>query len=45
MHASPGPTPGPRLLTALAGAQLLVALDFSIIYVALPDIGGSLPIA
>ncbi|URZ99751.1 MFS transporter [Streptomyces lydicamycinicus] len=26
----------------MAGAQLLVALDFSIIYVALPDIGGSL---
>jgi EmrB/QacA subfamily drug resistance transporter len=42
VHASPGLTPGPRLLTALAGAQLLVALDFSIIYVALPDIGGSL---
>ncbi len=42
MHAPSGPTPGPRLLTALAGAQLLVALDFSIIYVALPDIGGSL---
>jgi len=40
--ASPVPTPGARLLTALAGAQLLVALDFSIIYVALPDIGGSL---
>jgi MFS family permease len=36
------PTAGPRLLTALAGAQLLVALDFSIIYVALPDIGESL---
>ncbi len=31
-----------RLLTALAGSQLLVALDFSIIYVALPDIGESL---
>ncbi|MGA5266801.1 MFS transporter [Streptomyces lydicamycinicus] len=42
MPASPVPTPGARLLTALAGAQLLVALDFSIIYVALPDIGGSL---
>ena len=38
----PTPTAGPRLLTALAGAQLLVALDFSIIYVALPDIGESL---
>lgn len=36
------PVAGPRLLTALAGAQLLVALDFSIIYVALPDIGASL---
>ncbi|MEU8567390.1 MFS transporter [Streptomyces pathocidini] len=36
------PTAGPRLLTALAGAQLLVALDFSVIYVALPDIGESL---
>lgn len=33
---------GARLLTALAMAQLLVALDFSIIYVALPSIGGSL---
>lgn len=33
---------GPRLLTALAGAQLLVALDFSIVYVALPNIGTSL---
>ena len=42
MPASPAPTPGTRLLTALAGAQLLVALDFSIIYVALPDIGRSL---
>ncbi|WP_412075954.1 MFS transporter [Streptomyces xanthophaeus] len=42
MPASSVPTPGARLLTALAGAQLLVALDFSIIYVALPDIGGSL---
>lgn len=42
MPVSPVPTPGPRLLTALAGAQLLVALDFSIIYVALPDIGASL---
>ncbi|MFG3224051.1 MFS transporter [Kitasatospora sp. NPDC048194] len=42
MHAPAHPTPGPRLLTALAGAQLLVALDFSIIYVALPDIGASL---
>lgn len=29
-------------MAALAGAQLLVALDFSIIYVALPDIGASL---
>lgn len=35
-------SPGLRLLTALAGSQLLVALDFSIIYVALPDIGVSL---
>ncbi|WP_129293276.1 MFS transporter [Streptomyces lydicus] len=42
MPVSPLPTPGARLLTALAGAQLLVALDFSIIYVALPDIGASL---
>ncbi|WP_331764974.1 MFS transporter (plasmid) [Streptomyces sp. NBC_01384] len=42
MPASPVPAPGARLLTALAGAQLLVALDFSIIYVALPDIGASL---
>lgn len=42
MPATPTPTPGGRLLTALAGAQLLVALDFSIIYVALPDIGASL---
>ncbi|MEU6350863.1 MFS transporter [Streptomyces sp. NPDC047072] len=42
MPVSPGPTPGPRLLTALAGAQLLVALDFSVIYVALPDIGADL---
>lgn len=42
MPVSPDPTPGARLLTALAGAQLLVALDFSIIYVALPDIGTSL---
>ncbi|MFD5428200.1 MFS transporter [Streptomyces sp. NPDC127084] len=33
---------GTRLLTALAGSQLLVALDFSIIYVALPDVGRSL---
>ena len=39
---SSAPAPGARLLTALAGAQLLVALDFSIIYVALPDIGTSL---
>ncbi len=29
-------------MAALAGSQLLVALDFSIIYVALPDIGASL---
>ncbi|WP_431784678.1 MFS transporter [Streptomyces chumphonensis] len=42
MPALHAPTPGARLLTALAGAQLLVALDFSIIYVALPDIGRSL---
>lgn len=32
----------PRLLTGLALSQLLVALDFSIIYVALPTIGGVL---
>jgi MFS family permease len=42
LPASPVPAPGARLLTALAGAQLLVALDFSIIYVALPEIGASL---
>ncbi|MEU3985779.1 MFS transporter [Streptomyces sp. NPDC026672] len=42
MPVPPVPKPGTRLLTALAGAQLLVALDFSIIYVALPDIGTSL---
>ncbi|MCD7443435.1 MFS transporter [Streptomyces lincolnensis] len=42
MPVPPAPVPGARLLTALAGAQLLVALDFSIIYVALPDIGTSL---
>ncbi|MYT29622.1 MFS transporter [Streptomyces sp. MspMP-M5] len=42
MPVPPAPTPGARLLTALAGAQLLVALDFSIIYVALPGIGTGL---
>lgn len=42
MPVSPAPAPGARLLTALAGAQLLVALDFSVIYVALPDIGAGL---
>lgn len=32
----------PRLLAGLAMAQLLVALDFSIVYVALPTIGDAL---
>ncbi len=40
--ASPVRLPHPRLLSGLALSQLLVALDFSIIYVALPTVGDSL---
>ncbi|MFB9463783.1 MFS transporter [Streptomyces cinereospinus] len=42
MPVSAVSTQGARLLTASAGAQLLLALDFSILCVALPDIGTSL---
>lgn len=42
MSVSQAPLPGARLLVAIAGSQLLVALDFSIIYVALPEIGAAL---